>query len=63
MHLKAPCLNCPDRTMNCHSTCSLYINFKKENDKIREEKHKIKQMEQDLYGFNKQKIKKSHKRR
>ena len=63
MYLKAPCLNCLNRTITCHSTCKLYIDFKKENDRIREEKHKINILTQDLYGISEQKFKKINKRR
>ena len=63
MPLKAPCLNCPDRTIVCHSNCELYINYKKENDKIREEKHKINQLAQEWYEFKVQRYKKFNKRR
>ena len=29
MKAKSPCLNCPDRTIGCHSTCEKYIEFQK----------------------------------
>lgn len=63
MALKAPCLNCPNRTSKCHSTCELYINFKNENDKIREERNKIKQSVQDWYEFEKNKFKRINRKR
>lgn len=67
--LSAPCLNCPDRKMidgkPCHCTCEKYLEFKRINDKIREEKNKIRQHAQDWYGFKEAKFKrinrKSHK--
>ena len=36
--MKAPCKDCPDRQVNCHSTCEKYIEFKKESDRLREER-------------------------
>lgn len=63
MSLKAPCLNCPNRMINCHSTCKSYIDYKNENEKIREEKHKINQLTQDWYGLKEQVFKKINKRR
>lgn len=27
--LKGPCLNCEDRVVGCHSSCPLYLDFKK----------------------------------
>jgi hypothetical protein len=63
MSLKAPCLNCPDRTINCHSICKLYIAYKNENDKIREKKRKLNQFTQDWYGLKEQVFKKINKGR
>lgn len=44
MNNKAPCLNCPDRKIIdgklCHCTCKKYLEFKKLNEEIREEKIK-----------------------
>jgi hypothetical protein len=31
---KAPCKNCPNRKVGCHSTCQKYLDFRKEVDKI-----------------------------
>ena len=63
MSLKVPCLNCPDRTETCLSTCKLYNDFKKENDKLREERNKIKNIINDLYIVKEQKFKRLNKRR
>ena len=35
--MKAPCKDCPDRQVNCHSTCEKYIEYKKECDRLRQE--------------------------
>ena len=41
----APCKNCEDRCVGCHSSCQRYITFKHEidekNKEIREKKEKI----------------------
>ena len=43
--LNAPCLNCPDRKIidgkTCHCTCEKYLEFKRINDAMREEKNNI----------------------
>lgn len=57
-----PCLNCPDRKMidgkSCHCTCVKYLEFKRINEKIREEKNKIRRSVQDLYAIREAKFKK-----
>ena len=62
MSLKAPCLNCNDRHVHCHSNCKLYMDFKLKNDKIREEKYKINKLVYDLYYLKKEKNKKLKRR-
>ena len=37
---KAPCKDCPDRFVGCHSVCVEYAKFKAQAEKIREEKNK-----------------------
>lgn len=41
--MKAPCKDCPDRQVGCHSTCEKYITFAKEkrqqNETIKKAKH------------------------
>lgn len=32
----SPCLDCPDRDVECHSTCEKYKAYVKEQDKYRE---------------------------
>lgn len=27
--MKAPCFNCPDRTLDCHTTCQIYVDYKR----------------------------------
>ena len=37
MRPQAPCKDCENRHMSCHSSCQLYLDYKKRNDKRREE--------------------------
>ncbi len=39
--MKAPCKDCAERTANCHSKCEYYMAFRKEADKLREERMKL----------------------
>jgi hypothetical protein len=63
MALKPPCLNCLNRHEACHSKCELYINYKKENDKLKEEINKQHELEHNLFIFRNQKYKRLNKRR
>lgn len=36
---KAPCKDCPDRQLRCHSTCEKYLAFDKERKKLNKLKH------------------------
>lgn len=35
---KAPCKDCPDRTIGCHSSCEVYGSFREELDEYNKEK-------------------------
>ena len=37
---KAPCKGCPDRVVNCHSTCTKYQEFRKQQDAENEAQRK-----------------------
>lgn len=63
MSLNAPCLNCMNRNELCHAKCELYLSFKKENDKRREERNKYNDFEQEWYKFKEQKYNRLNKRR
>lgn len=61
--MNAPCKDCPDRQVGCHSTCEKYITFAKEkreqNESIKKARH-----EESLYytphkRYIKEKIKQS----
>lgn len=57
----APCLNCENRQVNCHSSCSLYLlyydNLVKYNNEIR----KLKDIEYDYIGYSDNKNRKLKK--
>ena len=36
---KAPCKDCPDRHLHCHSTCEKYIAYNKECEELRKLKY------------------------
>lgn len=38
---RSPCLNCTERKLHCHSGCDKYNTFKKDLEKIHENKNKI----------------------
>lgn len=40
--IKSPCLNCPDRTMSCHSKCELYADFRARLDDLNNKKAEAK---------------------
>lgn len=61
MSLKAPCLNCKDRTITCHAECIKYLAFKIANDKLKEERCKNNDLKYALYDINKAKYKKLKK--
>lgn len=46
---RSPCKNCPDRMINCHSSCQKYQEFSKGREAVREER---KQRVDTLYGMN-----------
>lgn len=42
---KAPCKDCPDRQVGCHSTCEKYLAFRKERNELNEKTYKQKEVE------------------
>lgn len=38
--MKAPCKDCPDRYVDCHSRCKKYLAYAAEREMIREALHK-----------------------
>lgn len=45
------CLGCPDRNMDCHSTCEKYISEKAEYDREKEEKRKARYNENNMRSY------------
>lgn len=59
---KAPCKDCPNRQVGCHSTCEKYIVFRKERDELNELKNKAKNDEKSYYsGYNRSSMKRTQK--
>ena len=36
--MTAPCKNCPEREIGCHSMCDRYIRYAKQREKIRQKR-------------------------
>lgn len=56
--MTAPCLNCENRKLGCHSSCEKYIKFDTERKKIRE----IRLKENELRDFNRERWDAAQKR-
>lgn len=48
---KAPCQDCPDRTVGCHGTCEKYAEYKSNRDKLRCELQKKARDEEVVNGY------------
>lgn len=46
--MKAPCKDCPDRQLGCHSTCKRYLTYKESCEVIRKERSKAYDFENSL---------------
>jgi len=59
----APCKDCKDRAVGCHSACKKYLDFKKTADETKEKIRKDK-LDNGLYlGFVKQQKEKARRAR
>lgn len=47
--MKAPCLNCTDRKVGCHSICEKYKVYREYKDKENEKIRQSKRVYDDLY--------------
>ena len=47
--MKAPCKGCADRKLGCHSSCEEYLEFRKAQDEINEQR-KSKEAEENWYS-------------
>jgi hypothetical protein len=48
---KAPCKDCGDRNVGCHSVCEKYKEFAKENERVRNERYKHRQSMLNDYEY------------
>ena len=46
--MKAPCKDCPDRHELCHMECERYLEYRKERDRMNEDRKAEKQLHWDL---------------
>lgn len=46
----APCKDCPDKVVGCHSSCDKYQEFRKFRDEFREYRAKERQLNEDLWA-------------
>jgi hypothetical protein len=47
--LSAPCKDCPDRYVGCHSKCEKYIAFNKERQEFLEKRSKANALEYEFW--------------
>lgn len=48
--MEAPCHNCPDRRIGCHSTCGRYKDYKVHNDGLKAARNKEKFISELMSG-------------
>lgn len=53
--LKAPCKNCKNRVLGCHSTCEKYKEFYELNEQRKAEQDKAREIDLVLHSYNKSK--------
>lgn len=58
---KAPCKDCPDRQVGCHSTCEKYLTFRKERNELNESIYKQREKEYAEYQRYVQSLKRKDK--
>lgn len=55
--INVPCMNCENRHQSCHSTCKQYLDFKKEKEIEHKSILKIRNENEDWYGYKQTKFK------
>lgn len=50
--LKAPCKNCKNRVLGCHSTCEKYKEFYELNEQRKAEQDKAREIDLVLHSYN-----------
>lgn len=58
---KAPCKDCPNRQVGCHSTCEKYLTFRKERNELNESIYKQREKEYAEYQRYVQSLKRKDK--
>ena len=58
---KAPCKDCPDRQVGCHSTCEKYLTFRKKRNELNESIYKQREKEYAEYQRYVQSLKRKDK--
>ena len=56
MKPKAPCLNCSDRRLGCHSKCDKYIWFRERLDILNKQESEARLLESDIKRLKKFKV-------
>lgn len=49
----SPCKGCTERSAECHAICEKYLKFRKECDRLRDDRNKQKQLENDANDWMK----------
>ena len=62
--ISAPCKDCPDRHMACHSSCQKYISYREQMEGVSRNKSKLNLIEDDFrYRFSRMRNKNNRTRR
>ena len=59
---KPPCKDCPERTVGCHSKCQRFIEWKKREVLLKEEKREVGRALSDIIDYKRKAISKNKKR-
>lgn len=59
---KPPCKDCTEREVGCHSKCKKYIEWKKREDLLKEEKREVGRALSDIIDYKRKVITKNKKR-
>jgi hypothetical protein len=59
---KPPCKDCTEREVGCHSKCQRFIEWKKREDLLKEEKREVGRALSDIIDYKRKVITKNKKR-
>lgn len=48
--MNVPCMECNERKVGCHAYCNQFIQYKKEADRIKEERHKDSRIRSTMFS-------------